>query len=193
MDISSLSEAINEDLNPLLSRMQSESDWGMVVVVECDDWSSQKGRRRFELRCDWVVECRCSPGAFERLGFFASHPLLLSHMGQQSQLFFSSAPVSAGEILLAALSSIEKSLGGWRSPEEILSHKISSLRGVLAQGHGSLALGPSSVIEAIASDLNGLIDVTVVPSHKRDTNLVALTFDSQWLLCEAVQVVEIGS
>ena len=63
----------------------------------------------------------------------------------------------------------------------------------IARGHGLLARGPEPVIAALEKRLQGMLRVNSLPSHVLPGQYTALTIDSQWVVCKAVAVTELGS
>jgi len=193
MDIASLSDAIHDDLEAALVAIDWSRPDAVTLTIECDDWEGSASRRRFELVCHEPAEVRCLLGPFESLTCHVEHPLLLEHQGQQSQLFFSSAPASPGEAFLAAHAAIDAVVVGWRDPGSYLCHEPGLFESVIASGHGLLARGPEPVIAALETRLQGMLRVNSLPSHALAGQYTALTIDTQWVVCKAVAVTELGS
>ena len=193
MDIESLAEAIYEDLNASLTAMHWLDPTALVVTLECDDWTNLERRRRFELKCLDPVEVRCSLGPLGKIGYSSEHPLLLEHSGPHSQLFFSSAPDSPGEVFLAAHAAISSVLLGWRDPQQFLCHSPNLFGEILAGGHGLMARGPASVIDALERSVGTMLRVKSLPSHTKSSHPVVLTIDTDFVVCASVEVSELGS
>lgn len=193
MDIASLSEAIHDDLEAVLVAVDWSRPDAVTLTIECDDWEGSASRRRFKLVCREPAEVKCSLGPFDSLTYQLEHPLLLDHQGQHSQLYFSSAPASPGEVFLAAHAAIDAVVVGWRDPGSYLCHEPGLFESVIASGHGLLARGPEPVIAALAERLEGMLRVNSLPSHSPAGQYTALTIDSQWVVCKAVAVTELGS
>lgn len=193
MDIASLAEAIYDDLNCSLIEMQWLDPDVLAITLACDDWDNLDRRRRFELKCIDPTEVHCSLGAVGTLGFFAEHPLLLEHSGPHSQLFFSSAPNSPGEVYLAAHAAIHSALQGWRDPQQYLSYAPDRFQEMVSGGHGLLARGPAPVIDAVERCVGSMLRVNSLPSHTKSGKHVVLTIDTDFIVCSSVHVSELGS
>jgi hypothetical protein len=192
MDISSLADALYEDLNASVTSMHLGEDGHLVLRIVCDNWEDNSRQRHFNLLCKTPKEIHISVGPINSITYAPSHPLLLAHNGPQSQLFYSSAPTSPAEIFLKASVAISTALDGWRDPSAILSHSAQAFSSALAIGHGSLARGPTSVIAFLQESLRGLLELSAVSTHTLSREVSALTMDNQWVICESVEVQEVS-
>ena len=184
---------IRERSEAWLTAMRWTRDELLVITVEFEDWDQGFLRRRVELHCHSPTQAHCQLGGVREIACDSSHPLLLSHQGPQSQLFFSSVAASAGEVYLAAHAAIASASQGWRDPASVLCYPAERFERLLASGNGMLARGPDAVIQALARALNGLLRVNVVPTPTLEGSeqKVVLTLDKRWVVCDSVEAIEL--
>ncbi|MFQ6311055.1 hypothetical protein [Lysobacter capsici] len=193
MNLAVLSWKIRERSEAWLTAMRWTRDELLVITVEFEDWDQGFLRRRVELHCHSPTQAHCQLGGVREIACDSSHPLLLSHQGPQSQLFFSSVAASAGEVYLAAHAAIASASQGWRDPAGVLCYPAERFERLLASGNGMLARGPDAVIQALAQALNGLLRVNVVPTPTLEGSekKLVLTLDKRWVVCDSVEAIEL--
>jgi hypothetical protein len=189
MEIVALADAVYEDLEPQVVAARLNTDV-LVLTLECDDWGSLAHRRTFNLTCKNVRESNLEVGAIGGLAYATEHPVLMSHIGSQGQLFFSSAPFSPEEVFYLTHRVLTDIFWPWRMPQEFMNGGPEELYGYLKGGSGLLARGPTPVLEELAGPLNQKLKVSVVESHSASSRLCALLVDSKFVICEAVEVEE---
>lgn len=192
MNLAVFSWKIRERSDAWLTAMHWTRDELLVIKVDFDDWDQGFLRRRVELHCQSPTQVRCQLGGVREVACDSSHPLLLSHQGPQSQLFFSSVAASAGEVYLAAHAAIASASQGWRDPASVLCYPVERFERLLAGGNGMFVQGPDAVIQALARALSGLLRVNVVPTDPLTGNeqKVVLTLDRRWVVCDSVEAIE---
>lgn len=184
---------IRERSEAWLTAMHWTRDELLVITVEFEDWDQGFLRRRVELHCHSPTQAHCQLGGVREIACDSSHPLLLSHQGPQSQLFFFSVAASVGEVYLAAHAAIASASQGWRDPGSVLCYPAERFERLLASCNGMLARGPDAVIQALAQALSGLLRVNVVPADPLAGNeqKVVLTLDKRWVVCDSVEAIEL--
>lgn len=192
MNLAVFSWKIRERSDAWLTAMHWTRDELLVLTVDFDDWDQGFLRRRVELHCQSPTQVHCQLGGVREVACDSSHPLLLSHQGPQSQLFFSSVAASAGEVYLAAHAAIASASQGWHDPASVLCYPVERFERLLAGGNGMFAQGPDVVIQALARALSGLLRVNVVPADPLTGNeqKVVLTLDRRWVVCDSVEAIE---
>ena len=190
MDIAVLADAVYEDLEPQVVAARLGQDDELVLTLECDDWVSLTHRRTFNLSCKNIRESNLEVGAIGGLAFVTDHPVLMPQIGAQGQLFFSSAPSSPEEVFYLTHRVLTDIFGPWRTPQEFLNGGPEALYGYLKGGSGLLARGPIPMLEQLAGALNKKLKVSVVKSHSALNGIGALLMDSQFVICESVEVEE---
>jgi hypothetical protein len=192
MDIEVLASAVHEDLEPQLVCARLAGDSGLLLELECGDWSGGSLRRRFDLHCGWVKGSRLSVGKVDVVEFLSEHPVLLEHRGAQGALYFSSIPASPDTVFFVSVDLLAKRFEGWREPLEFLNGEPSELRKYLAGGHGLLARGPLAVMKELRELLCPLLEVNVLQTHIEREDWKALLVGASWVVCDTVVVVEHG-
>ncbi|MEH6419989.1 hypothetical protein [Pseudomonas sp. CGJS7] len=206
MELAELLQKINADIDARCTAMRWTHDEWLILTVEFEEpdparliegledlrFAHDYRQRRFELHCRWPVEAHCRIGEIGSIACEREHPLLLDHVGSQSQLFFSSVPESAAEVYFTAHKAIASVLKHWRDPATVLCHPPERLESALAAGNGALARGPDAVIQALERALSGLLRVNAVPvqTFGERTPKLALTWYQHWIVCDSVDVVE---
>ncbi len=188
MLIEDLSENLYEDLNgQVISTDQSNR--GLLVTLECDDWEnqSQRRRRRFLLLCTDVKESTLTVGAVGWVKFVSEHPVLLEHNSDHSELMFSSAPENPFEVIGRLMEAHTELYGHWRT----LAEHLNVSHSILSGGYGLVARGPHLVMQKYAAAIDNLLKVNIVHSYKPKTQFKCLIFEDQFLVCSAVEVMEI--
>ncbi|MGH8082028.1 MAG: hypothetical protein ACREP7_15750 [Lysobacter sp.] len=193
MDFAALSRNIDEEIGSRLIGIRRQGDDDLVVTLEFEDSALNGRTRQVELRCHLVVESNCQIGWVGLIDCHSRHPLLLKHHEPHSQLFFSSAPASAGEVYLAAHASIASVLQGWRHPASVLCSPPERFESLLSSGNGVLAYGPDTVIQALAKALDGMLQINAVPTQVfgERTQRQAVILGEYWVVCDSVDVLEL--
>lgn len=188
MNIEALVEVLHEELDGrILSATLQPS--ALELQLEYDDLLIPTGTRSVTLKCIDPEEFEVTPGFLGSLDYHHEHPLLLDHIGPQTQLFFSSAPSSPADVFYHAHNVLEVEFSGWRNPANYLNGNPDAIWSNLAGGYGLLAKGPHGPIGALANAVSPLLKVNLVPSHHLNKRLSVVTLDRQFVICRSVEVV----
>lgn len=186
MMLEELSERLYEDLNGEVVSV-AQSNRGLLVTLECDDWDNARARRRFLLHCNDVKESSLTVGGVGWLKLVSEHPVLLAHNSEHSELMFSSAPKNPYEVIGRLMEAHAKFYGHWRK----LSEHLNASHSILAGGHGLIARGPHTVMQLYSAAVEDLLKVNIVRSYAPKTAFKALIFESEFLICSAVSIMEV--
>jgi hypothetical protein len=147
-----LSEYLYDDLDgQVISTAQSNR--GLLVTLECDDWESQSQsqsqtrRRQFLLLCADVQESTLTVGGVGWVKLASEHLVLLAHNSEHSELMFSSPPVNSFEVIGRLVEAHNKFYGHWRN----LSEHLHASQDILSGGYGLIARGPHVVMQRYAA------------------------------------------
>lgn len=190
MNIQSLSSAVYEDSDGLLTAQKTLPDGSLQLEFECNDWNGTHKRRRFEFRCEGIEEARIDLGYVGAISLHDEHPLLLKHQGQQAELYFSTAPTSPEVVFTEASIALQTELQGWREPSECLHGSPEVVLSNLKAGHGLLARGPKRTLITLRDALNQHLKLQLVDSYVAKGHCLALIIECSWVVCTRVTVHE---
>jgi hypothetical protein len=186
MNIEALSEYVYDDLNAEIISI-SQSHRGEFITLECDDRDNEYKKRRFGILCVNVQESTLTVGGVQEVRVVDEHPVLFEHNSARSQLMFSSAPDNPFEVIGRLMEAHKNFYDHWRP----LSDHLHANSAVLSGGYGLIARGPRVVLEAYADAINTRLSVNIVDRSTPKNQFKALIFDRQFLVCSAVEVMEI--
>lgn len=186
MLIEELSEYLYDDLNAEVISI-TKSYRGEVITLECDDKDNGDKKKRFSILCTNVQESTLTVGGVQEVKVVSEHPVLLEHNSERSQLMFSSAPENPFEVMGRLLEAHKSFYGHWRT----LSDHLHANSVILSGGYGLIARGPRVVLQVYADAINKLLSVNIIDGHTPKREFMALIFDKQFVVCSAVEMMEI--
>lgn len=203
MTLQQLADALYDDLNGYIHRVEDTGSDALLIHLICDDWllneqqqsipSDQHDvQRQFVIRCQQVMESSVQPGQTGELTLTDQHPLLWDYTEPNGGLYYSgSATASAHEILGRIYDAHTHILRNWRP----LQHYANSYRreGKLIFGtdhSGLLAHGPKPLLDAYQQALEGVLRTYFIPSYTPEGKAQALIFDDGFLICRDAELVD---
>lgn len=191
MNIEELSKRLYEDLNGRITAVNYLND--LVIDFQCDDWKGSNATRFFKITCHSVKESDVQPSISGEIEFTKSHQLLWNHNEPQGYLYYSSEPENRYELLGRVWEAHEKIFGGWRPLTDFVNtynagQFIASCKG----SNGQLARGPKPLMALYQSAVSDKIKTNYVPSNEPEGGYKALLFDTCFVICKSVTVVEVS-
>lgn len=189
MNIAELSEKLYEDLNGQITNVDYSN--GLVIYFQCDDWNDYETTRYFQIACHDVKESDLPPSASGELVFTDTHPLLWNSNKPHGYLYYSSAPNNRYEILGRIWEAHEKLFGGWRLLSDFVNtYSEGESIGFCNGAYGLLAQGPLPLMELYQSAVQQYIKTNIIASYNPEGDYRALVFDTGFVICKSVEVVE---
>jgi hypothetical protein len=189
MKLQTFIDTVHEDLDARVNSVSFDEAGDLRVRMEYDGFVIPEGKRQVELKCVQPKEFNVTAGYVGNIAQFKEHVLLADHNGPQSQILFSSAPKSPEEVFYLAHAVLASEFRGWRDPATYLNGRPEELRKYLVGGYGLLARGPHFAMAALAAAIDSLLTVQMSGSHALRSSAMALTLDSQFVICESVEVL----
>lgn len=189
MNLQTLIDTVFEDLDARVNSVSYDQAGNLQLKIEFDSIVMPEGKKHVELKCMQPKEFNVTAGYVGTIAQFEEHALLANHRGPQAQVFFSSAPRSPEQVFYLAHVVLTSELHGWRDPATYLNGQPDELRKHLAGGYGLLARGPATAMAALAAAVDSLMAVQVIESHALQSTAMVVTFDSQYVICESVEVL----
>ncbi|PWF24046.1 hypothetical protein [Corticimicrobacter populi] len=203
MNLQQLADALYDDLNGYIHRVEDTGTDALLIHLGCDDWvlneqqqsirsDAHDAQRRFVIRCRQVMESNVRPTQTGELIFTDHHPLLWDYTEPHGGLYYAGeTTASAHEILGRIYDAQTRILRSWRP----LQHYANSYRreGNLIFGTdraGLLARGPKPLLDAYQTALDGVLRTYFVPSHTPQGKAMALIFDDCFLICREAEIME---
>lgn len=184
MNIDDLSEQLYEDLNGHIRSISVENEH-LCLNMECDDWSKPGERLHFKINCYGVRESQVEVGPIGWVEWLGSHPALVDYLEDHAELYFSSVPHDPYSVIGRLYTAHNSFYSGWRP----FSMHINASANILTGGHGLIARGPRSLISALASSIEGLLNFNILNGHSPKEGLKALIIESNFVVCESVTLV----
>lgn len=192
MNIAELSENLYEDLNGQITGVDYSND--LVIHFQCDDWNNHEVTRYFQITCHDVKESEVQPSSSGELELTDNHPLLWNSNKPHGRLYYSSAPNNSYEILGRMWEAHEKVFGDWRVLSDFANtYNAGQLIGFCTGSYGLLAEGPMSLLECYQKALSNYIKMNLLPSYTPEGGYKALLFDTCFVICKSVAVLEVSS
>lgn len=185
MNIEELSEQLYEDLNGFINSISINNEY-MTIAMECDDWANQERKLNIQLLCKGVRESTINVGPISFVKWQGEHVVLSEYSEEHVHLYFSSAPKDPYSVIGHLYTAHQSFFSGWR-PFTMHIHASAT---ILADGNGLLARGPRSLIEILASSVEGQLHVNIVKSYSPNSKYMALILDDTFVICESISLVE---
>ncbi len=186
MDIEELSQRLDDDSEAYILEIR-HAETVVVFIVRMDCWIETGRQRTFEIRAHDVVEVRPEMGWCGALELTGSHPLIWDHTSPWLDLYYASAPDSAGEVIARLYESHQSIFQDWRPLSQYLNATLAQLQ----KGNGLLASGPKPLIHEYHKSLEGLLRLNVVPCHRVPKVAKAMILGDSFTICSYVTVAEI--
>jgi hypothetical protein len=190
MDIDELFLNVYEESQGRLTAQAYLPDGRLQLEFECDDWNGTDRRRRFELRFEDVKEARVHLGFVDHISMHDDHPLLGRHQGEQSALYFSSAPTCPELVFAQSHVTIHGHFGGWFEPSTFLHGTPEKLLANLRGGYGLLATGPKPALLELRASLKDMLKLQLIDGHTAAGDWVAVVMDDNYVICGGTTVRE---
>jgi hypothetical protein len=191
MNIDELCWNVYEDLEGWIKAVRETQD-GLEIIYECDNWKGSRDRLSFSLLCKQVKESSVLAGESGSLSWTDNHPVLLHHNVMQSYLYFSSIPSDPFEIIGILYEAHENIFHGWRRFSDCLHSIGGATSTLLSSGHGLLASGPEPALKKLREVISDRLTTNIVDSYlPKDIGYKALILDRCFVVCRNVVVSEI--
>nr|WP_086940888.1 hypothetical protein [Thaumasiovibrio occultus] len=193
MTIATLAANVYEDINGQITSVTLGKS--LTIKMECDDWDTLQKRRRFQIRCEGVIESTVGPSAIGFVDVSDDHCVLWPYNAPQGKLFFSQAHLSLplmGDAVLGTLYRVHNEIFRGRVPlNTFVNMSLFSTKfprtGLVAHGPEPLLVRYKNVLaQNVFNGNEPLLATGYVPTHRPNGGYQVLLFDSGFVVCRRV-------
>jgi hypothetical protein len=187
MNIDELCELVDDysEAYVIEARLVEDGAIGFRLRLDC----SLHVQRAFEISAHNVLESDAKIGWCGYLDFSDDHPLAWDDGSPWFDLYYTSTPASADEVIGRIYETHQSIMQDWRPLSRYLNASASQLN----QGNGLLASGPQPLIGQYSQSLNGLLRVNMVACHRVPKVVKALIIGDGFVTCSHVTVAELAN